>query len=71
MEYTIFAIGLVGGAPALTLLPVADALPATGTPPADMPQTGAADGFALGVLVLLLLAVATITTGVAVRVRNR
>ncbi len=83
--YTVYAVGLLSGTPALTVLPVVDNAvgvastnPSGGTTmpeaPAStgMPQTGAADSlFTLALLAGALLALATTASGVAIRVRNR
>jgi hypothetical protein len=77
--YTVYAVGLLSGTPALGVLPVVDSaaqsavLPAGG-PPADlgMPATGAGeDIFALTTLALGLVALAGIASGVMVRARAR
>jgi hypothetical protein len=79
--YTVYAIGLLSGTPALGVLPVVDASISApemsggaigDTTAAGMPATGAGDntlGLAAGAL--LLLALVTTTTGMLVRVRNR
>lgn len=72
--YTVYAVGLLGGTPALSLLPVVDTVPAAamGPAPTGMPATGAGDGiFPAVVLALILLASISVTAGVLVRVRNR
>jgi hypothetical protein len=80
--YTVLAVGLLGGSPALELLPVVDTLAAqpaapvaqaTATPvmAPGMPQTGAGENaFNLALLALLLVA-AAMSIGVGVVVRSR
>jgi hypothetical protein len=71
--YTVLAVGLLAGSPALELLPVVDTVAQTQSmPQPGMPDTGAGDNlFSLGVLGLILLATAALSVGFAVRVRNR
>lgn len=77
--YTVYAIGLLNGTPALKVLPVVDTAIAATTGPAPapapapgMPSTGAGDGlFNLVALVLVLFAGMSLATGALVRVRNR
>jgi hypothetical protein len=80
--YTVLAVGLLGGSPALELLPVVDTLAAQAAAPAaqatatpvmapGMPQTGAGENaFNLALLALLLVA-AAMSIGVGVVVRSR
>jgi hypothetical protein len=80
--YTVLAVGLLGGSPALELLPVVDTLAAQSAAPVaqatatpvmapGMPQTGAGENaFNLALLALLLVA-AAMSIGVGVVVRSR
>jgi hypothetical protein len=67
--YTVYALGLLAGDPALGLVPVVDNL--TMAPPTSMPQTGAADNMLWLAALALLLAMITISVGVVARVRAR
>jgi hypothetical protein len=77
--YTVYAVGLLGGTPALSVVPVADTALQSMSAPAGgpsaqpgMPATGAGeDMFAVAALALGLVALAGIAGGVMVRVRNR
>ncbi len=68
--YSVYAIGLLGGTPALTVLPVADSAMtmAAGTG-ASMPKTGAGENLML--VALLALAALVLTGGIATRVAVR
>lgn len=69
--YTVYAVGLLAGTPALGVLPVVDTLGGSGGS-MDMPATGVGENlFAVTALALGLVALAGIVGGVAVRVRNR
>jgi hypothetical protein len=68
-SYTVLAVGLLGGSPALELLPVADMLAVQPQP--GMPQTGAGENaFSLAVLALLILGALSVGAGALVRVRR-
>lgn len=70
--YTIYALGLLNGSPALSVLPVVDnAIMAGTTTSAGMPRTGAAEN-AILVTIALVVAAFAVTGGLALRtVRNR
>ena len=72
--YTVYAVGLLTGTPALGVLPVVDSANAadmTGST-AGMPATGAGDSASLlAAAGILLLAFSLVTGGAAIRVRNR
>ena len=77
--YTVYAVGLLSGTPALTVLPVVDNAvasaasgSATAQQPTGMPRTGAADNvLSLAVLALILAALVSLAGGLLVRARNR
>lgn len=67
--YTVYALGLLGGNPAFGLVPVVDNL--TMDMPTSMPRTGAADNMLWIAGLAIMLAIASVGAGIAVRVRAR
>ena len=65
-SYTVYALGLVNGTPALTVLPTADNAVTSAMVETSMPATGG-ESFGLVALVLLVGAAFTITGGLALR----
>jgi hypothetical protein len=61
--YNVYAVGLLNGSPALSVLPIVDNAMAAG---AGMPTTGAGE-FSIAVLALILIATATLTGGLVLR----
>ncbi|MEO8285539.1 MAG: DUF4397 domain-containing protein [Chloroflexota bacterium] len=69
--YTIYAVGLLNGTPALSVLPVVDNAVMAATTTTSMPRTGVAENSML-VMVALVVAAFAVTGGLALRtVRNR
>ena len=65
-SYSVYALGLLNGAPALTVLPTADNAVTSAMFKAGMPNTGG-EGFGLVALILLMTAALSITGGLALR----
>jgi len=63
--YTIFAMGLAGGTPALTAVPSVDA-----APPATLPETGGPSGSANYLVILLSLGLFLMAGGLIFRYRS-
>jgi hypothetical protein len=62
--YTVFAMGLAGGEPALTAVPSVDA-----SPPATLPETGGPAGSANYIVILLAMGLALMAGGLIIRYR--
>src|SRR5688500_2146354 len=65
-SYSVYALGLLNGTPALPVLPTADNVMSNAMVEASMPATGG-ESFALVAMVLLLTAALTITGGLVLR----
>jgi hypothetical protein len=61
--YNVYAVGLLNGSPALSVLPIVDNAMAAD---AGMPTTGAGE-FSIAVLAMILIATATLTGGLVLR----
>ena len=67
--YNVYAIGLLGGSPALTVLPLVDSAQSMEPSMAGMPKTGAGESITL--LALLAVAALALTGGIATRAAAR